>query len=215
MLNFKGRLQDYILTIILILFLSYLRPPGIAIVIPAMAYLISKKVIKNNKVIGITFILLLILVFQVIVILTNQQNFDEFFFATKEQFSLIGGYNALPYPTDKRWMIIIFFEAVFYKSLYLFSMWRPYFSWIHNAVNLSFTILYIPAIYGLKVLFRDNRQAFYFLFLTIAGYSSLYVFTYVNYHCRYMSIILPFIILPVGSGLKQIHVLRTNRQQSK
>jgi len=202
--SFKGRNADYIKIISLLILLSFQRPIGIAASLPAIIYFLLQRKYYQINTIKIVSFLGLILIVHFSLTLLNLSNFDEFFFATKGQFSLIGGYNALQMPSENQVIPLVFFKAMIYKTFYLFSMWRPYFSGLHNFVQIIFSIIYIPAIFGLYTMFKENKSAFYYFFLFAGGYSFLFVITYVNYHCRYVTSILPFIIIISGFGVKSM-----------
>lgn len=202
--SFKGRKADYIKIIFMLIILSFQRPIGIAASLPAIIYFLLQRKYYQINTLKIVSFLGLILIAHSALILLNLHNFDEFIFATKGQFSLIGGYNALPMPSKNQNIPLVFLKAMIYKAFFLFSMWRPYFSGLHNFAQVIFSIIYIPAIFGLYTMFNENKSAFYYFFLFAGGYSFLFVITYVNYHCRYVSSILPFIIIISGFGVKSM-----------
>ncbi len=202
-LNFRGKVSEFVVILLLAVVISYQRPPGVAAILPAAIFLILSGKGKKKKLLLALFLLAFFFI-HIYVMLSNTTNFDEFFFATKNQYSLIGGYNALPRQQSFAANLIVFIKALVIKFFYLFSMWRPYFSIKHNLVQLSFLPLYFFAIIGFISLYKENKRMFIYLFLLVAGYSALFVFTYVNYHCRYVTTVLPFVILLAACGIKRI-----------
>ncbi len=202
-INFKSqKIVHYLYLALIFILMSFLRPNGILLIIPLLYFMLS---IKSNLGFKVNLIPLFSFVFLIGVnILFNQGNFEYHISLSNKYYWIIWGYYDL---------IIENFDGSFIDYIKLFSTrfwvyftdWRPYFSLSHNVMVMIVLIpTYILAIIGLKDFYKENKKLFIFIFLLIATFSGFTIVTFVNWHGRFLAVIIPAFIIIAGYGVKRI-----------
>ena len=197
--NYKNG-WHYVQLFFLLVLLSFLRPIGIGLTIPTILYLVylwRSQYVPTKKLIILltTFVVLHLGNF-----FLNRDNFNEFFGVASERLWIIGAYSG--YEIEGNVGVGLYFKAIFNRSLYYFSMMRPYYSTLHNLLFVLFYPVYILAGVGFVKMFQTNRALLIYVIVIILMFASFTSLTYVNYHGRYITPILPFFILSAGFGIQ-------------
>ncbi len=191
----------FIYLTIMFIVMAFLRPSGTLLLVP-MLYLIFAKKSKY----GFKVKVLPLLAFALLIMMNlmfNKGNFD-FYVGLSQEFNwIIGGYNNLKIDNFDG-SIIDFIKLFAMRILVYLSNWRPFFSIAHNVMVMAVLIpIYLFAIIGLKDFYKENKQILFFLILLISAFSGFTILTFLNWHGRFLAIILPAFIIISGYGVKR------------
>jgi len=192
-----------ILLALLFIFLSFLRPIGLLLFIPTIAYFyLNRRNIKN-----IYSLIPLLLSVSLVFILNQLNNSTQLIYLIKESFSnswVILGYNDLSIQLHQENTILFSFKLLLNRIYYFFSMQRPYYSLGHNIMVSAFYPIYGLALFGIKRFYKNNLSFFIFSLLFILSISSLSLLLYLNWHGRFIVPILPLFIFFSGYGVEYL-----------
>jgi len=199
--TFDYKVLDYIKLFLLLIFLSYLRPIGISLAIPAV-FFFGVKMQKEWRVnILVVMLLIAAVIIQFFIMLALRDNFSEFYSVATKKVWIIGAYNTVD---DYRQLSFLpdFLKAIFLRFVYYFSMLRPYYSLSHNLSEVLFYPVYALSLYGVFGLYKNSPSRFFFIIVTIGIFSVFTILSHVNYHGRYISPILPMFLFIAAFGIE-------------
>ncbi len=198
--SFNYSLKDIIKLLLLLVFISYLRPIGISLALPAIVYFIAKNDDDKKQRFIIISILVLLVVLQFVLMLLLKDNFNEFYTVATAKLWIIGAYDTISdYPQFS--FLPDYIRAIVLRFLYYFSMLRPYYSNIHNLLEMFFYPIYLLSFIGMYSMYKNNLSKLLFILSIIGIFTVFTVFTHVNYHGRYISPILPIFLMSASFGL--------------
>ena len=198
--TFDFRVRDYIKLFLLLIFLSYLRPIGISLAIPALIFFVLKMRKNWKENILVIMLLVIAVLTQFFIMLALRDNFNEFYTVATNKIWIIGAfdtvddYKQLPFLPDT-------LKAIFIRTYYYFSMLRPYYSLSHNLLEGLFYPVYALSFIGISSLYKKNDSRFFFVIALIGIFSVFTLISHVNYHGRYISPILPLFLFIAAFGI--------------
>jgi hypothetical protein len=197
------KISDYIILGLMFIFLSFLRPNGILLLFPTIAYLLySKKRIKNSV---IVFPLLFSIVLMIgLNVVLSSGDFYNYFVKSLNHHWIIWGYNGLGITETTSHSFWEIMKLFLYRMIYFFSMQRPYYSFGHNLLMTTFYPVYLLSLFGFISFRKKYKAAFIYSLVMIIGFFALTILLFVNWHGRFIVPILPFFILLSGFGIAYI-----------
>ena len=198
--TFDYRMRDYVKLFLLLIFLSYLRPIGISLAIPAMLFFMSKTRKNWKENIYVVMLLAVAVITQFLIMLTLRDNFNEFYSVATNKIWIIGAYNTVDDYSQLSFLPDSV-KAIFLRLFYYFSMLRPYYSLSHNLLEVLFYPVYALSFIGVFGLYKNSRSRFFFIIVLIGIFSVFTLLSHVNYHGRYISPILPMFLFIAAFGL--------------
>jgi hypothetical protein len=182
---------------VLFLALSFLRPTGVLLLAPISVYIwIMRKEWQIKFLIPIIVSVLLVLSANLIfatsylqeyIVLARENNWVVW---KNEAFPAIGSYP----------------ELLATRAFYYFAMTRPYFSDMHNLLMMSFYPVYLLALIGIPLFWKQNKAEFLFTAVWIFTLSIFSIATFLNWHARFITPLLPFFILMAAFGIKNLTI---------
>ena len=204
----KDKSLDYIKFSSILLLLAFIRPSGLFYTVPAIVFFIGSGFSKHlsTKILIPVFAISLIIVANLIY---NQGNFAFHYGLADAKRWIIGGYDMPSTHSESAGDIIILY---FMRIVYYFSNWRPFFSLSHNLFILfSLLPIYVLAIIAMLNFYGSKHRIKTFALITIAVFTAFAMLTFVNWHGRFLAVILPAIIILAGYGVDAI-VARRNKE---
>ena len=205
--TFDYGVRDYIKLFLLLVFLSYLRPIGISLAIPAMFFFMLKirKDWKENA--FVVMLLAAAVITQFFIMLALRDNFNEFYSVATNKIWIIGAYNTVD-DYSQLSFLPDFLKAIFLRLFYYFSMLRPYYSLSHKLLEVLFYPVYVLSFIGFFGLYKNSQSRFFFIIVLIGIFSVFTLLSHVNYHGRYISPILPMFLFIAAFGIDYIQTRR-------
>jgi len=148
-----------------------------------------------------TFPLLVVLIIVTINLFFNQDNLSFHYYLADSKHWIIGGYDSviIDYSNNS---ILYNIKLFTLRIIYYFSNWRPFFSLNHNLIIIfSLVPIYLLALIGIFNTNTEHRRFNIFIFITIFIFTGFIMLTFVNWHGRFLAVLLPAIIIVSGYGV--------------
>jgi len=197
-----SKTTDFIILGLWYFILSFIRPNGMLLLFPTLAFLISKPQQKSYRINLLPVFLAIGLIIGLNIVFSSGE-LHSYFLKSFHKKWIIWGYDGfnISGSTNSIWNTARLF---IYRILYFFSMQRPYYSVGHNILMATFYPVYVFALFGVFPFFKKHKTIFVFSMTTILSFFILSVLLFVNWHGRFIVPILPFIILFAGFGIQSI-----------
>lgn len=195
------KISDFVVLGLLFIFLSFLRPNGIMLIFPTIAYFVYNRK-RYKEIVNVFPLLLSFIVIITLNLLLSSGQLNDYFTKSLNHHWIIWGYNGFENVGYNN----LYLEAVrlfLYRMLYFFSMQRPYYSDSHNMLMMTFYPVYLFSVLGFFSFIKRNKAVFAYTIIIILAFSSLAFLLFVNWHGRFIVPILPFFILISGYGISK------------
>ena len=198
-----AKTRNYFYISLLVVLLAFLRPSGFFFIAPVFVF-IAFIVYKEGFMKDIIYLITAIGFVITINIIYNQTNLLYHFNLSNSKHWIIWGYDLLQIDNFDN-SILDYLRLFIMRIIYYFSNWRPFFSLYHNLfIVFSLIPVYILAFIGLLSFNKRNIGFKIFLIFTILTFTVFIMITFVNWHGRFLAVILPAIIILSGYGIDSI-----------
>jgi len=196
----SAKTRHYLYLSLLIVLLAFSRPSGFFFLAPVFIFItciIYKEGFTKFFLYPITAIGFII----IINLIYNQTNLLYHYNLSNSKHWIIWGYDFLQIDNFDN-SILDYLRLFILRIIYYFSNWRPFFSLNHNLIIIfSLVPIYLLALIGIFNTNTEHRRFNIFIFITIFIFTGFIMLTFVNWHGRFLAVLLPAIIIVSGYGV--------------
>ncbi len=209
-LNFEKLKSAFYISLVFIS-LFFIRPSGVYLSIPLLVFVFINTNLFNKNKLALVYLTIVILALLFKSYTFYQQHLQDYTQEALSNLWVIFGYNKIAISASPDNYPQYILEILFKRFLYYFGMIRPYYGLTHNLYLMSYYPLYAFAVVGIFSKHKMPRNIKLVIILIVLTFSIVSIFTFINWHNRFIAPIIPLILIMSAIGFESVLIFYQRR----